>query len=188
MGEGDVLEFDMEGVWREMENLVKENLVRDIGICNFSIKKLNELLSFAQTMPSVCQIEMHPGWRNDKMLQVCKKNNIHVTAYSPLGSSKEKNMINHQKVDRIAKKLNKSSSQVLVKWANQRGTSAIPKSSNPDRIKRNIKVFGWQIPEPDFKTLCSIPDQRRVVLGEDLFVNKEVGPFMSEADLWVHEY
>lgn len=53
---GDVVQFDMEGVWREMEKLVKGGLVRDIGICNFTIKKLNKLLSFAQTMPSVCQV------------------------------------------------------------------------------------------------------------------------------------
>lgn len=53
---GEVLEFDMEGVWREMEKLVKENRVRDIGVCNFTIKKLNKLLGFAQIMPSVCQV------------------------------------------------------------------------------------------------------------------------------------
>lgn len=57
--EGEVLEFDMEGVWREMEKLVKENLVRDIGICNFTIKKLDKLLSIAQIMPSVCQVKSH---------------------------------------------------------------------------------------------------------------------------------
>jgi alcohol dehydrogenase (NADP+) len=60
--EGEVLEFDMEGVWREMENLVRDGLVRDIGVCNFTVKKLNMLLNFAQIKPSVCQvctIDMH---------------------------------------------------------------------------------------------------------------------------------
>ncbi|KAL0785690.1 hypothetical protein Bca101_001936 [Brassica carinata] len=52
---GDVLEFDMEGVWREMEKLVKDNLVRRIGVCNFTITKLNKLLAFADLIPSVCQ-------------------------------------------------------------------------------------------------------------------------------------
>lgn len=69
----------MEVVWREMEKLVKENLVRDIGFCYFTLKKLNKLLGFAEIMPSVCQMEMHPGWRNDKMLEACRKNGIHVT-------------------------------------------------------------------------------------------------------------
>lgn len=53
---GEVMDFDMEGVWREMEKLVEDNLARDIGICNCTLRKLNHLLSFAQTMPSVCQV------------------------------------------------------------------------------------------------------------------------------------
>ncbi|KAE8099100.1 hypothetical protein FH972_017108 [Carpinus fangiana] len=191
---GGILDFDMEGVWREMEKLVKENLVRDIGISNFSLKKLNKLLGFAQPTPSVCQMEMHPGWRNDKMLEACKENGIHVT--SPLGSSEGgRDLVHDQTVERIAKKLNKSPGQVLVRWAIQRGTSVIPKSNNPDRIKENIKVFGWKIPEPDFQALCSFPDlliylfwvQKRVLDGEEFFVNKEAGPFRSAADLWDHE-
>lgn len=53
---GDVLDFDMEGVWREMENLAKDNLVRNIGVCNFTVTKLNKLLGFAELIPSVCQV------------------------------------------------------------------------------------------------------------------------------------
>lgn len=185
---GDVGEFDMEGVWREMEKLVKEGLVRDIGVCNFTIKKLNKLLSFAQTMPSVCQMEMHPGWRNDKILELCKKNGIHVTAYSPLGSSGGgRDLVHDPTVERVAKKLNKSAGQILVRWAIQRGTSVLPKSSNPERIKENIKVFGWEIPQEDFKVLCTLTEQKRVLNGEDLFVNKEGGPFRTPADIWDHE-
>ncbi|KAH7844031.1 hypothetical protein Vadar_023518 [Vaccinium darrowii] len=160
---GEVSDFDMEGVWREMEKLVKDKLVRDIGVCNFTQKKLNKLLYIAQTIPSVCQMEMHPGWRNDKMLELCKKNGIIVT------------------------ELNKSPGQVLVRWAIQRGTSVIPKSANPERIKENMDVFGWEIPKEDFEALCSIPDQKRISEGENMFVNKTDGPFKSIADLWDHE-
>ncbi|KAK6943421.1 NADP-dependent oxidoreductase domain [Dillenia turbinata] len=175
--QGDVLEFDMAGVWMEMEKLVKDNLVRDIGISNFSTKKLEKLLTFSQTMPSVCQMEMHPGWRNDKMIETCKKKNIHVSAYSPLGSQEGgRDLIHDPVVDRVAKKLNKTPGQILVRWAIQRGTSTIPKSTNPDRIKENIQVFGWEIPPEDFKALSSIPNQERVLKGEELFVNKEAGP------------
>jgi len=185
---GDILDFDMEGVWKEMEKLVNDNLVRDIGICNFTLKKLNKLLSFAQIKPSVCQMEMHPGWRNDKMLDYCKNNGIHVTAYSPLGSQDHgRDLVHDPAVERVAGKLNKSPGQVLVKWAIQRGTSTIPKSNNPDRIKENINVLGWEIPEQDFQVLCNIPDQKRVLDGEDLFVNKTDGPFKSAADIWDHE-
>ncbi|KAK4253364.1 hypothetical protein QN277_010683 [Acacia crassicarpa] len=187
--EGEVLEFDMEGVWREMENLLKEKLVRDIGVCNFTVTKLNKLLSFAHVLPSVCQMEMHPGWRNDKMIEACKKNGIQVTAYSPLGSSGGggRDLIHDQTVDRIAKKLNKSPGQVLVRWAIQRGTNVIPKSTKLARMRENVSVFNWTIPEQDFKALSSIPDQRRVFDGEELFVNKSAGPLRSAADVWDHE-
>ncbi|KAK6118237.1 hypothetical protein DH2020_048023 [Rehmannia glutinosa] len=185
---GDVLDFDMEGVWKEMEKLVNENLVRDIGICNFTLKKLDKLLSFARIKPSVCQMEMHPGWRNDKMLEACKKNGIHVTAYSPLGSQEGgRDLIHDPVVENVARKLNKSPGQVLVRWAIQRGTSTIPKSNYSDRIRENIHVFGWEIPEQDFQALCSVPDQKRVLDGEELFVNKTDGPFRSPADVWDHE-
>ncbi|XP_020218568.1 aldose reductase [Cajanus cajan] len=184
---GEVLDFDMEGVWREMEKLVKENLVRDIGICNFTLTKLDKLMNLAQIMPSVCQMEMHPGWRNDKMLEACKKNAIHVTAYSPLGSSAGRDLINDQMVDRIANKLHKNPGQVLVKWAIQRGTSVIPKSTKPDRIMENVSVFNWELPERDFKALSNMSNQRRVLDGEDLFVNKSDGPLRSAADIWDHE-
>lgn len=81
-------------------------------------------------------------------------------AYSPLGSQEGgRDLIHDQTVDRIAKKLNKTPGQVLVKWGLQRGTSVIPKSLNPERIKENIKVFDWVIPEQDFQALNSITDQ-----------------------------
>ncbi|XP_052174034.1 aldose reductase [Diospyros lotus] len=181
---GEVLEMDMEGVWRELEKLVKDKLVRDIGVSNYTIKKLNKLLSFAHTRPSVCQMEMHPGWRNDKMIEFCKKNGIHVTAYSPLGSG---DLIHHPTVERIAKNLNKSPGQVLIRWAIQRETSVIPKSTNPDRIKENASVFSWEIPAEDFRILSSLPDQKRVLDCQDLFVNPSAGPFRSVAEMWDNE-
>lgn len=186
--EGDVLEFDMEGVWREMEKLVEDGLVRDIGVCNFTITKLHKLLTFAKKIPSVCQMEMHPGWTNDIMLEFCKNNNIHVTAYSPLGSQEGgRDLIHDPTVESVARKLNKTPGQVLVRWGLQRGTSVIPKSTNHERIKEDIGVFGWEIPDEDFKLLSSIQDQKRVLNGEDLFVNKTTGPFKSVEDIWDHE-
>ncbi|CAN0879632.1 Aldose reductase, partial [Linum grandiflorum] len=154
---GDVLEFDMEGVWREMENLVRENLVRDIGVSNFTVRKLNKLMGFAQ-------------------------------AYSPLGSSEGgRDLIHDPTVEKVANKLNKSPAQVLVKWGLQRGTSVIPKSTSDQHIKENIQVFDWEIPPEDFQVLSSIPDQKRVLDGEELFVNKADGPFRTVEDLWDRE-
>jgi len=183
---GEVLEFDMEGVWKEMEKLVKDGLVKDIGVCNYTVTKLNRLLQSANIPPAVCQMEMHPGWKNDKILEACKKHGIHATAYSPLGSS-EKNLAHDPVVEKVANKLNKTPGQVLIKWSLQRGTSVIPKSSKDERIKENIQVFGWEIPDEDFQVLCSIKDEKRVLTGEELFVNKTHGPYKSASEVWDHE-
>lgn len=89
-------------------------------------------------------------------------------AYSPLGSQEGgRDLIHDQTVERIAKKLNKTPGQVLVKRGLQRGTSVIPKSSNPERIKENIKVFDWVIPDQDFEALNSISDQVNFSLFTD---------------------
>ncbi|KAI3474252.1 hypothetical protein Pfo_029040 [Paulownia fortunei] len=145
--------FDMEGVWKEMEMLVKENLVRDIG-----------------------SMEMHPGWRNDKMLEACKKNGIHVTAYSPLGSQDDgRDLIHDPVVERV-----------LVRWAIQRRTSTIPKSNNPTGSKKIYMFFEWEIPEQDFQALCASKIRcKRVLDGEDLFVNKTDGPLRNAGDVWI---
>lgn len=75
-----------------------------------------------------------------------------------------RDLIHEPIVEKIARKLNKSPGQVLVRWAIQRGTSVIPKSTNPDRIKENIHVFDWELPEQDFKVLSSISDQVCLVI------------------------
>jgi diketogulonate reductase-like aldo/keto reductase len=69
-----------------------------------------------------------------------------------------------QLILQVANKLNKTPGQVLIKWALQRGTSVIPKSSKDERIRENIQVFGWEIPEEDFQVLCSIKDEVSLVL------------------------
>ncbi|BBN10281.1 hypothetical protein MPTK1_5g02280 [Marchantia polymorpha subsp. ruderalis] len=167
-----VLPFDVKGVWREMEGLVERKLVRDIGISNFSVPKLEKLMSFASIKPAVNQVEMHPSWRNDNVLAYCNKNNIHVTAYSPLGSSST-DLFDTPEVIEAAEKLGKSPGQILIRWLIQRGVSTIPKSSSDKRIKENMEVFDFSIPAEDMDKLSSISSQVRTNAGEELLVSSE---------------
>jgi alcohol dehydrogenase (NADP+) len=82
-----------------MEQLVDDGLVRHIGVSNFTIPKLQNLLAHARVQPAVHQCEMHPLWRHDKMLDFYNEKNIHVTAYSPLGHA---NLLQHPLVQDIA--------------------------------------------------------------------------------------
>ncbi|KAF4379019.1 hypothetical protein F8388_022106 [Cannabis sativa] len=179
---GEVMELEMEGVWKEMEKLVEENLVRHIGISNFTLNKLNTLLSFAQIKPSLSQKCWFIIWKCIQVGEMTKCSKLaKIMAYSALGSE------NDPIVEGVAKKLNKSPAQVLAKWALQRGTSVIIPNSDTTTIKENIQLFGWEIPNQDFQALSTLSNQKRVVDGEDLFVNKEEGPITSVAQVWDHE-
>lgn len=84
----------IEETWRAMEALVDKGLVKAIGVSNFSEKKIRDIASYARHPVSVCQVEIHPYWRQERLVSFCRKNNIHVTAYSPLGSPDSAAMFN----------------------------------------------------------------------------------------------
>ncbi len=133
--------------WQAMEKCVDKGLVKNIGVCNFSIKKLGELLETSSVKPAVNQIELHPYLQQNEMLNYCKKNHIVLTAYSPLGSADrpkrlkkadEPTLITNPKIAEIAEKHSITPGQVLLSWGLQRETVVIPKSVNPGRLKENL--------------------------------------------------
>jgi diketogulonate reductase-like aldo/keto reductase len=128
--------------WQEMEKLVDSGEVKSIGVSNFNINRLTELLQYARIKPAVNQVELHPYLPQTELLAFCAKHGIHVTAYSPLGSTPgPETVLNDQVVADIAKKHDKTNAQVLISWAIQRGTSVIPKSVTPERIESNFQDF-----------------------------------------------
>ncbi|KAJ3414615.1 NAD(P)H-dependent D-xylose reductase (XR) [Chytridiales sp. JEL 0842] len=134
-------DFTLEDTWRAMEKLVDEGKVKSIGVSNFTIKKLKEVLSFARIKPAVNQVELHPYLPQHDLLSFCKANDIMVTAYSPLGSGQEPSPLKDKLIVELAKKYNKTPAQVLISWGLQRGTQVIPKSSKEERVKENAEHF-----------------------------------------------
>jgi len=177
----------IEVTWRAMERLVDIGAVRAIGVSNFSVKKLKHILSFCKIKPAVCQVEIHPYWRQTEIIEFCEQNKIHVTAYSPLGSPDSAsvlgrsgpNLMDDAAVKEVASsdEANKNIGQVLVRWALQTRpkSSVLVKSINPERIKSNLDVFDWQLSNESIATLSSLPTQKRMVDGSS---------FKLEYDLW----
>ena len=137
--------------WRAMEALVDEGLVKNIGVCNFNVSLLTDLLAGARVPPAVLQIESHPYLAQQHLKSFAEKAGVHVTAFSPLGSAGYVEMgwtkptegaINEPCVEAAAKAHGVTPGQVLLRWAVQRGTSAIPKTTKPERLSENIDVFG----------------------------------------------
>ncbi|KAJ1565667.1 diphosphomevalonate decarboxylase [Nowakowskiella sp. JEL0078] len=146
----------IEQTWRAMESLVEKGLVKSIGVCNFNIKLLIHVLSFARIPPAVNQIELHPFLPQNDLLEFAKANNIVLTAYSPFGNNPTNtpSLFKEEAVVKIAKKNGKTVAQVLVSWAIQRGTVVIPKSSNEQRIRENFSDF--ILSDEDFNELNEI--------------------------------
>ena len=130
----------MHKVWKQMEKLVKDNLVRNIGVCNFPVALLSDLLSYCNILPAVLQVEIHPENSQEALVKFCKNNNIHVCAFSPFGgiSYKKETILDNKDVCSIAKKYNCSSSQVILSWNRNRGISVIPRSENENNLISNL--------------------------------------------------
>lgn len=164
----------IQKTWEAMENLVDLKLVRHIGVSNFSIPKLEQLLQAARIKPAMNQIELHPYLQQPQMLDFCKKNNIFLTGYSPLGSSdrpeglkaeNEPVLLQDEKVAQIAAQKEASPAQVLISWAIHRGTAVIPKSVNPARIQQNLEAANVVLTPQDMAALESLDKARRYVDG-----------------------
>ncbi|KAK1562160.1 hypothetical protein Q3G72_007284 [Acer saccharum] len=189
---------DIPGTWRAMEALYDSGKARAIGVSNFSIKKLGDLLEIARVPPAVNQVECHPSWKQTKLHAFCKSKEVHLSGYSPLGSPSNKHEIKVLKdpiLNTVAKKLGKSPAQVALRWGLQMGHSVLPKSTNEARLKENYDVFGWYIPidflaelsEIDqarsFFFLSSLPLCGRLVKGT-YFVHENFGAYRTLEELW----
>ncbi|CAN6669347.1 glycerol 2-dehydrogenase (NADP(+)) [Trichomonascus vanleenenianus] len=152
----------MSETWEAMEKLVEKGKVRSIGVSNTPVNYMDELLKTAKIPPTVNQIEAHPELQQRDLLEHHKKNNILVTAYSGLGNAVYgvERIVDHPTVLEVANRLNAQPANVLLSWAIQRGTSIIPKSVNPDRIKSNLNVF--ELPEAEFKAITDLEKHRRL--------------------------
>jgi len=139
--------------WFEMEKLLETGKVKSIGVSNFSIKTLEKLLAKANVVPANNQVELHPCLPQEELKKYCDEKGILLTAYSPFGQPSPDNMvlIKDSTVAKIAEKTNSTVGQVLISWAVQRGTAAVPKSEKEDRIKQNITLV--KLSDEDMKTL-----------------------------------
>jgi len=136
-----------------MEKLVKTGKVKAIGVSNFNIRRMEDLLSKTTVVPAALQVEAHPYLLQPDLLEYCQKHNIILEAYSPLGnnSTGEQRTVDDPLVHDIAKQLNMDPGAVLASWAIQRGTVVLPKSVTPKRIADNLKVK--ELPSDAFEKL-----------------------------------
>jgi alcohol dehydrogenase (NADP+) len=168
-------EVPLKETWEAMVELVDHNLVRHVGVSNFSQKKLKSLMEATDFVPEMNQIEGHPYLHQDELVDFCHNNGILVTAFSPLGSQdrteamKAKNeptLLLNDVVKQIAENHNATPAQVLIKFHLERNVATIPKSTNQSRIEENYKSDEVDLTEDDMKNLKSLDKHFRYVNGE----------------------
>ncbi|KAI9487692.1 MAG: NADP-dependent oxidoreductase domain-containing protein [Benjaminiella poitrasii] len=158
--------------WRAMEKLVKDGKARSIGVSNFTIPMLEDLLSKCEIPPAVNQVEIHPALPQEEMLAYCKSKNIVLTAYSPLGNPGYKGsfkIMEEPIILELAKKYNKTPVQLLLNWGVNRGYAVIPKSVTASRIKDNFTYFKMEEKDIDAITDLGRKDPLRTCLPGKIF-------------------
>lgn len=167
-------EVPISETWEAMVEAKNQNLTKHIGVSNFSILKLQDLIKEQSHKPEMNQVESHPFLRQDELLEFCKKNEILITGYSPLGSidrsekMKDKNepsLIDNEVVKDIARKHGASPGQILIKFNVKRGIATIPKSTSEEHIVQNIKSLEVKLDEDDMERLKALDKHYRYVDG-----------------------
>jgi diketogulonate reductase-like aldo/keto reductase len=140
--------------------LLDEGKVRAIGVSNYSIEDLNEVLNTSDTVPAINQVEFHPFLYQEELLRFCKKSNIQLEAYSPLTRGKR---LNHPNIQEVANKHGKTPAQVLIRWGLQHNVVELPKSIHEARIQENSRVFDFSLDTKDMKLLNSMNENFHTV-------------------------
>jgi len=139
--------------WKALEKLYAEGRIKAIGVSNFLVHHLEELMQIAEITPAVNQIEFHPYLTQPELINFCKKNKIQVEAWSPLMQGK---IFEVEEIKNLAKKYNKTEVQITLRWDLQRGIVTIPKSVHQQRIIDNSKIFDFELTDEDIKTINNL--------------------------------
>jgi len=152
--------------WKALESLYKEGRVKAIGVSNFHIHHLEDLMEDAEIKPMVNQVEYHPRLTQKELQAFCRKHGIQLEAWSPLMQGQ---LLDNEILKEIANKYNKSVAQVILRWDLQNGVVTIPKSTKEHRIIENASVFDFQLTEEDMERIDGLNQNHRAGPDPDNF-------------------
>lgn len=175
--------------WRGMEDVKDAGLARSIGLSNFNVEMIDQILAMpCKHKPTVNQVECHAYLSQEKLLRECEARGIYLNAYCPLGSPgscagpDQPAVLQDPLVRELGDKYNKSPAQILIRYLVQRQISAIPKSINPSRIEENLDMLDFEISAVDMKKLLGINRNLRYCLNTagEYVDDHPLYPFHSE--------
>ncbi|ANF96948.1 aldo/keto reductase [Paenibacillus bovis] len=152
--------------WRALEKLHEDGKVRAIGVSNFQIHHLEDLLADAKVRPVVNQVELHPLLSQVELRNYCKEQGVQIEAWAPLAQGR---LLDNEVLQSIGEKYGKSIAQVLLRWDLQSGIVTIPKSIKQERIVQNADIFDFELSAEDMKQIDDLNQNQRFGADPDNF-------------------
>lgn len=152
--------------WKALEYLYKNGKVKAIGVSNFFIHHIEDILQTAEIIPMVNQVEFHPYVVQQELVDFCKDKGIQFEAWSPLMQGQ---ITSVKEINQLAKKYNKTGAQIVLRWNLQKDVVTIPKSVHKDRILSNSQIFDFEISAEDMRLIDSLDKNKRIGPDPDNF-------------------
>ncbi len=149
----DWKQLDLD-TWKVLEELYAAGKVRAIGVSNFLPHHLENILEHCQVKPAVNQVELHPGYCQTAVRDLCRQQNILVQAWSPMGRAR---LLDDPVICRLAAQYGVSPAQICLRFLLQLGVMPLPKASSEERMRQNLDLFSFSLASSDLKALLSIP-------------------------------
>lgn len=149
----------MIDTWKGMEDLYKEDKVKNIGVSNFEPSHLDALLAQVSIKPVINQVEFHPYLLQQKLRTYLEVQNIHVESWSPLMNAQ---ILKDETVQQVAAEIGKTPAQVVIRWNIDNGVVVIPKSITPSRIEENLNVFDFKLNTEQIEKLNQLNEDKRI--------------------------
>jgi 2,5-didehydrogluconate reductase len=155
---------DVFGAWKAMERLYREGRVRAVGVCNFHIPRLADLMAHFEVVPAVNQVETHLFNQQQAMQRYAGSKGVLVEAWSPFAEGKN-DFFRNETLTLLAAKYGKSVAQIALRWLTQRGIAAIPKSVHRERMEENFHSLDFRLSDEDMALIASC-DRALPVVGD----------------------
>lgn len=152
--------------WTVLEEIYRSGRARAIGVSNFLVHHLEDLLADAEVVPAVDQVEFHPRLLQPDLLKFCREHGVQMEAWSPLMQGQ---IISEPRVQQLAAKYGRTPAQIVLRWDLQHGVVTIPKSVRAERIVENSQIFDFELAPEDVAALDALDENRRVGSHPDTF-------------------
>ena len=157
--------------YRLMEKAYKEGKVKAIGLSNFNIEQIKEILDICEIKPAILQTEIHPYSQEKELKDFLNQEDIVIQAWYPLGHG-DKALLEEPVFSKLGEKYGKSSAQIILRWHIQSGNVVIPGSKNPEHIKDNFDLFDFTLTDEEMEEITSLNKDKRYYISTPELLNQ----------------